>query len=255
MLILLELQLLDLLLEVSDGSVEGNDISNDHVVGLSVLVNEVRVSTEASESGSEQESEQSTSDAGLLSGLELLGRRADGGSSLSSLSGGLGAGGGSLGSRRHVGSSVGSSVGSIVGSIVDVVGHVVGGVVDVVSSSVLDSHGLGLGRGGGAGLDLGRSGRHSDGVGSGGVASGGGSSHSGRSGDGSDHCVVIFCRQTPVLSRASFTLLMCCEMFDFEFSLLGSALTAKMASCDWVDVCIMVKNIFVGAETAQLISS
>lgn len=196
MLILLELQLLDLLLEVSDGSVESNDISNDHVVGLSVLVNEVRVSAEASESGSEKESEQSASDAGLLSGLELLGRRADGGTGLSSLGRSLSASGSSLGGGRHVGGGLGSSVGSVVSSVVDVVGDVVGGVVDgvvdVVGSSVLDSHGLSMSRGGGAGLDLGGSGRHSDGVGSGGVASGGGSSHSGRSGDGSDHCVIIF---------------------------------------------------------------
>lgn len=188
MLILLELQLLDLLLEVSDGSVEGDDVGNDHVVGLSVLVHQVGVSAEAGEGGAEQESEQSSSHAGLLSGLELLGRRADGSSGLGSLSSGLGTGGGSLSSGRHVGGSVGGSVGGVVGGVV----HGVGGVVGGVGSGVLNSSGLGLGRVVGGRLDLGGGGRHSDGVGSGRVGSGGGSGHSGRSGDGSDHCV-IFC--------------------------------------------------------------
>lgn len=45
---------------------------------------------------------------------------------------------------------------------------------------------------------------------------------------------------------------MCCGMFDFEFSRLGSALTTRMASCDWVDVCRMAGITFLDAKAAQL---
>lgn len=205
MLILLQLQLLDLLLEVSNGTVECNHVSNNHIVGLSVLVDEVRVSAESGQRGSEQESQQGASNTGLLSGLELLGRRANGSSGLSSLGGGLSTGGGTGGGGGHVGGGVGGVGGNVGGGVLNGLG--------------------GGGAGGGGHGDLGGGRRHGDGVGSGGVGSGG-SGQAGRSGDGSDHfCVCVLECAEKINPSYSFTLLMCCAMLCFRFGRLGETLT------------------------------